>query len=499
MTSARGSGEHPGRENATSWTPVLSWEGPLDPLVHALAQIPDDLRLQVESTQSNFTRLELLASAYGVRDRLDFVRQKGSTPRAAVLRSSPLTSDGSLLRSNASGSMAELVESLRRPDDPPATQRDSDVVLEGQRIVIITNLATHYRVPLFNSLSERCVSAGAELRVMLLARRATTRPWMKPGVVAFDHVYLSGLDISRDRGRRIVPLNLKAELDTFSPTMIISGSLSPLVTERVARYARRRGLPSAVWSGEIPTRAATLSKVRHWQRRRLIRKIDFALAYGSESSRYLRSLRDELPLVLARNTTLIPPMRVRPAQPALIEVLTVARAERSKALDISIRAFRRLENDHCRLTIIGDGPELPLLRRLATGDERVRFLGAIPSDQVLQSFSDSDVFLFPSRDDIFGLALVEAMGAGLATIVSPRPGAVADICVSGVNSLIVAVDDVDEWASALSRVIENHELRLSLGAAAARTIRSRWTIDHAADAMLAGIRLGALIGRNGAR
>ena len=131
-----------------------------------------------------------------------------------------------------------------------------------------------------------------------------------------------------------------------------------------------------------------------------------------------------------------------------------------------------------------------------TGDERVRFLGAVPSDEIARSYSEADVFLFPSRYDIFGLALVEAMGAGLATIVSPRPGAVADLCVSNVNSLIVANDGVDQWTAALSRIIENHELRRSLGAAAARTIRNRWTIDHAADAMLAGIRLGVLTARN---
>jgi glycosyltransferase involved in cell wall biosynthesis len=319
---------------------------------------------------------------------------------------------------------------------------------------------------------------------------------MKSGAAAFDHVFLRGLDISRDRGRRVVPLDLKRELDTFSPTVIISGSLSPLVTGRVARYARRRGLPCAVWSGEIPSRATTLGKLRHWQRRRLLRKIDFALAYGSESSHYLRSLKQDLPLVLARNTAVIPQVRARPDRPDRIEMLTVARAERGKALDIVVEAFRRVADPRCRLTIIGDGQQLPLLKAQARGDERVRFLGAVPSDQVLRSFSDADVFLFPSHYDIFGLALVEAMGAGLAAIVSSKPGAIADLCVSGLNSLIVAADNVDDWASALSHIVENHELRLSLGAAAARTIRNRWTIEHSADAMLAGIRLGVLIGRS---
>ena len=496
MTSARGSTEHRGPGSTIPEAPVLVWKGPLEPMVHALAQLPDDLRLDAESTQLECAKAELLASAYGVRDRVNFVPLQGIRPLVAVRRSTEVTADGSALRPGACESMAELVESLTRPDDKPATRRDGDAVVAGERIVIVTNLLTHYRVPLFNSLSERCAAAGANLRFLVLARRPATRSWMRPEDAAFDHVYLHALDISSDRGRRVIPLGLSRALDTFSPTMVISAGLSPLVTGRVARYARRRSLPCGVWSGEIPSRAAGLAKARQWQRRRLLRKADFAWAYGSESSRYLRSLSEDLPIVLARNTAQTPPLRTRPDRPDIIEVLTVARAEPGKALDVVVEAFRRLRTPSCRLSVIGDGPQLTLLKGQAQGDERVRFLGAVPSDEIARSYSEADVFLFPSRYDIFGLALVEAMGAGLATIVSPRPGAVADLCVSNVNSLIVAKDGVDQWTAALSRIIENHELRRSLGAAAARTIRNRWTIDHAADAMLAGIRLGVLTARN---
>jgi glycosyltransferase involved in cell wall biosynthesis len=177
----------------------------------------------------------------------------------------------------------------------------------------------------------------------------------------------------------------------------------------------------------------------------------------------------------------------------MLEVLVVGRAIADKSLDIVVEAVRRAPELKCRLTLIGDGPNLPELARLSGEDERIRLLGAVPSDEILGTFPKADVFVFPSRGDIFGLAVVEAMGAGLATIVSSTPGAVADLCVSELNCLIVD-NDPDAWAAALERLAEDHELRMALGEAARRTIASRWTIEHAADAMLAGFRLGFLGG-----
>ena len=103
----------------------------------------------------------------------------------------------------------------------------------------------------------------------------------------------------------------------------------------------------------------------------------------------------------------------------------------------------------------------------------------------------ADIFLFPSRYDVFGLAVVEAMGAGLATVVSSLPGAVDDLCVSETNCLVVD-GGPDDWATAIGRLVEDAELRTRIGKAAAATIRDRWTLEHAASAMLAGFRLAFL-------
>jgi glycosyltransferase involved in cell wall biosynthesis len=203
-------------------------------------------------------------------------------------------------------------------------------------------------------------------------------------------------------------------------------------------------------------------------------------------------LRSDLPLVIGRNSALIPAVRNRAAGSQHVEVLAVARLEQEKALDVVVDAVLRTPRLPCRLTVIGDGPKRSALVERAAGDSRIRFLGALPPADVRTAFARADVFVFPSRYDVFGLVVVEAMGAGLATLVSRMPGAVEDLCLTGHNCIVVEEDTPSAWADSLAKVTEDEGFRQSLGTAAARTIRSRWTVEHAADAMLAGLRLGVL-------
>jgi glycosyltransferase involved in cell wall biosynthesis len=444
--------------------------------VHALAQLPDGVTLEICGESADAERIELIAAAYGIADRVTF--RPDADAASNVL---------------ADETLAQLVERWRLPSDPPAASDRDAGPLSGQRVAILTNLPTHYRVPLFNELDARLAGVGAALRVFFLSRLPATRPWMRPAEPTFDHDFVRGVDLTRDRGRRVVPVNLRRPLDAFSPTLLLSSGFSPGVSLRAALYAARRDIPFGLWSGELATRPTARSRLRAIERKWLARQASFAIAYGSQSAGYLRSLCPDLPLVLGRNTTFAPPARASSDRRGTLEVLAVGRAIEDKSLDVAVEAVRRVPGLACRLAVVGDGPLLAELAGLRGGDERIDLLGAIPSDEMSTAYSEADVFLFPSSGDIFGLALVEAMGAGLATIVSEMPGAVADLCVSEVNCLIVDRDP-ENWASALRTLADNRKQRLALGEAARRTIRSRWTIAHAADAMMSGFRLGLLNG-----
>jgi glycosyltransferase involved in cell wall biosynthesis len=457
----------------------------IDLLLHGLAQLPDDVVLALTHTAIDDPALADLARAYGIFDR---VREIESTSAGQTIFVSAPTLTGDVVRT-----MAEFVEDLYQAEDPPASFRTDDEVLSGHRVGIVTNVSTHYRVPLFNALSDRLQRAGASLRIFLQATSRPNRSWMKPGQLAFDYEILRTRQFRLGPRRLVMPVGLEDRLGAFRPTLLLSAGFSPLISGRVARYASRDKVPFGVWSGELATRPTARARLRRLQRRWIIDQCQFAVSYGFRSGEYLRDLRSNLPVAYGRNTTLAGAAK-KAKRPSPLEILAVSRALPGKGLTTAIDAVQLLGNEPAwRFTIAGEGPELPALMQRASTDPRIRILGAVPSDRVPSLYAASDVFVFPSRYDVFGLVLVEAMGAGVASIVSNDPGAVADLCVSGRNCLLVSDGgDVQEWASAIRRMLTDDHLRATLGENARRSIARRWTIEHAADAMVAGLRLGIL-------
>jgi glycosyltransferase involved in cell wall biosynthesis len=384
-------------------------------------------------------------------------------------------------------SMATLLDAVCPPGSGSPPLLGDASRLDGQRVGIVTNYPTHYRVSLFNQLAERLDEGGASMRVFFTDADPNRRRWMQPEPSGFEHEFLRAVPI---RGAATdVPLKLGARLSAFEPTCLVTGGFSPLTSSRVARFARRRGIPCGVWSGEIRTLPTAKSRFRGPQRRRLLRNLSFGIAYGYESGEYLREVAPGLPTVYGRNTVPFP-SEPSPVRRETVEILAVSRAVPRKGLEILIEAVRLL-GVTCQLTIAGGGPELSNLRRQAGGDRRIRLLGAVASDRIGDLYREADIFAFPTRAEPFGLVLVEAFAAGLAVVTSAVPGAVGDLAVPGRNCLLVTDHEPASWAAALRRVVEDRSLRQALGKEASATVRRRWTIEHAAGAMICGLTLSA--------
>jgi len=101
--------------------------------------------------------------------------------------------------------------------------------------------------------------------------------------------------------------------------------------------------------------------------------------------------------------------------------VTVGRLEPYKCTRLLVEAFRRLRS---RLVVIGDGTELPALRRNAPPN--VEFLGRRERDEVAEVISRARAFVFAGRED-FGIALVEAQAAGTPVIAFAGGGAAESI------------------------------------------------------------------------
>ena len=114
------------------------------------------------------------------------------------------------------------------------------------------------------------------------------------------------------------------------------------------------------------------------------------------------------------------PTQERSADKEKLQIIYSGRLIPLKAVDIAISAINKMKNrDKVEFTIIGKGflkKELEDLVRQLGLQERVKFVGELPREQVLNKLKEADIFLFPSLKEGGTWALMEAMAAGLPCV-----------------------------------------------------------------------------------
>jgi glycosyltransferase involved in cell wall biosynthesis len=183
--------------------------------------------------------------------------------------------------------------------------------------------------------------------------------------------------------------------------------------------------------------------------------------------------------------------RRREQKPTLLFVGDLIKA---KGLHDLLRAFGRIAARFPQLELIcaGGKPPAEMARLVAELglQQRVVCPGWLGPERLRAELGRATVFALPSYAEGMPMALLEAMSWGLPVIATPV-GGVPQVVEHGVNGLLVAPGDIDGLAAALARLLEEPALRESLGAAARRTIETRFSLATALD------RLGELYRRFG--
>ena len=113
------------------------------------------------------------------------------------------------------------------------------------------------------------------------------------------------------------------------------------------------------------------------------------------------------------------------------------------------------------LTIIGDGPDRARLERHAHDaglNGRVRFVGSLPREEVLDALAGAEAAVLSSDWENFPHAAVEALAVG-TPMVATTVGGVGEIVSDGVNGLLVPPGSPEAFGHALQRLLESPELR----------------------------------------
>ncbi len=94
----------------------------------------------------------------------------------------------------------------------------------------------------------------------------------------------------------------------------------------------------------------------------------------------------------------------------------------------------------------------------------VEFFQSIDQDELLQCYSDADVVALPSRNEGWGLSLMEAMACGKPTVAT-RVGGVPELVRDGVDGILVDPGDTAGLAEAITGLLRDVDMRSRMGAA----------------------------------
>ncbi|MBA3658588.1 MAG: glycosyltransferase [Gemmatimonadales bacterium] len=158
--------------------------------------------------------------------------------------------------------------------------------------------------------------------------------------------------------------------------------------------------------------------------------------------------------------------------------LFIGRLVPYKGLDLLLRALELVPD--LRLDIVGSGPEGPRLRTLAQAlavQDRVRWFGEYPDDDLPRRMADADFLVLPSVtvQEMFGLVVLEAMAAGRPVITTAVPSAVREVNVPGETGLEVPLRDVPALARALATLCQDPARRRAMGEAGRRRVNAQFT------------------------
>lgn len=171
-------------------------------------------------------------------------------------------------------------------------------------------------------------------------------------------------------------------------------------------------------------------------------------------------------------------------------LLYVGKIEERRNVYFLIAVFRklRLKDPDFRLTLIGNGDQEYKERFLQFIEPEliqgsIIYIEGVTQKELAEYYKQTDLFIFTSNYEIFGMVLLEAMYFGVP-VISSKNGGSTTLIHNGYNGYILEQFDEKKWVECILSVMKDKEEWKSLSMHAKETIRLHYTWDALADKFL---------------
>ncbi|WP_026653774.1 glycosyltransferase family 4 protein [Butyrivibrio proteoclasticus] len=325
------------------------------------------------------------------------------------------------------------------------------------KVLFLTNIPSPYRVEFFNLLSQKC-----DLTVVYERRSASDREddWYINTETKYKVHFLKGIDYSNDAS---IALGVVHFLHKGKYDIIVVSGYSSFTQMLAILTLKFRHIPYIlnVDGGMIKTE----SGFKQWYKKKLISGATAYLSTGKACDEFLMHYcaeKDRLrryPFTSIREKDILPrPLTTEEKQEYKEKIgcnyskiiLSVGQPIHRKGFDVLIRAAAGLDIPDLGVYIVGGEPNeecANLVKELKASN--VHFVPFMKKEQLADYYKAADLFVFPTREDIWGLVINEAMSYGLPIVTTDKCNAGLELVENGNNGYIIQPENIGELSEAI--------------------------------------------------
>lgn len=362
-----------------------------------------------------------------------------------------------------------------------------------KKILYITNVPSPYRVKFFNELGKHC-----DLTVLFekAASDERDRSWSDYQFENFQGIVLPGVSVRADMS---LSFGARRHLKRHSYDVIVCTDFTTPTGMLALSCLRRKGIPYYLESdGGFPKSGRGAKEAL---KQRCISDAvgyfstgdmhdQYYLTYGAQPERLIRypfssvSEREILskPVSNAEKAALRNQLGIKEKY----LVLTVGQFIHRKGFDVLLESATKFSDD-VGFYFVGGEPTEEYLA-LQSGHSNVHFRGFQKPETLQQYFMAADLFVLPTREDIWGLVINEAMASSLPVVTTTRCLAGVEMIEPGRNGYLIPPEDSLELTRTISYLLSEPEHLALMAFEALKTARG-YTIEAMVEKHLETFKL----------
>ena len=332
------------------------------------------------------------------------------------------------------------------------------------KVLFMANIPSPYRVDFFNELGKYC-----ELTVTFEGKSATDRDvkWKADKFANFKAVVLNGI---RTKSDQFLCFDIIKIIKQGFDRIIVGGYSTPTAMLAI-EYMKLKGIKFFIEAdGGLISQD---SKLKYLVKKHFISAAsgwfssgkltsDYFIHYGADKGRIyvypFSSLKAQD--ILSNCLSLEKKIRLK-KELGINEdkvAISIGQFIHRKGFDILLRSWVKCPKEY-GLYIIGAAPTKEYLYlQKSLGLYNVYFIGFKNKEELKKYYQSADTFVLPTREDIWGLVVNEAMANGLPVITTNRCVAGMELIEDGKNGYIVPVEDEQALAEKINTLFDNEIL-----------------------------------------